>query len=136
MRSRAGSLIFVGLLATAALWPEPASAGGMIGRCAQILKEYVGKPALKGASEALGAYLADLLLNKAVAAPTAPQATPDEAPPPPLPAVPSAEALEPPPELSMDYFYYLQSLGLSECEVRTAMERTFGPPSAKRYNQD
>jgi hypothetical protein len=111
-------------------WPAAASAGGVIPRCLEILKEYVGKPAVKGASEALGAYLANTLLEKATAAPVSPDA------PQALPAVPTPEELAPPAELSMSYFDYLQSLGLSECEVRNAMERVLGPPPAKRYNPD
>jgi len=131
MSLRAARLMFAVSLAVAVSWPGTVFAGGVIPRCIEILKEYVGKPAVKGASEALGAYLANTLLEKATAAPASPDTPPQSAP-----AVPTPEEVAPPTELSMSYFDYLQSLGLSECEVRNAMERFYGPPSAKRYNQD
>lgn len=130
MRSRAARWILAGCMTILVSWPQAAFAGGVIPKCLEVLKEYVGKPALKGASEALGAYLTNMLLDKATAAsvsPDAPQAGP---------MVPTPEEIAPPTEFSMGYFDYLQSLGLSECEIRNAMERFYGPPSAKRYNQD
>jgi hypothetical protein len=131
MRVRVSRCIAVGVVAVLLSWPAAASAGGVIPKCIEILKEYVGKPAVKGASEALGAYLTNMLLDKAAAAPVSPDASPQA-----MPMVPTPEQLTPTAELSMSYFDYLQSLGLSECEIRSAMERTFGPPSAKRYNPD
>ncbi len=131
MRLRVPRCIAAGIVAIVLSWPATASAGGVIPKCIEILREYVGKPAVKGASEALGAYLANMLLDKATAAPVSPDASPQA-----LPMVPTPEELAPSAELSMSYFDYLQSLGLSECEIRSAMERTFGPPSAKRYNPD
>jgi hypothetical protein len=104
--------------------PSSPTRASFFPNCVKILRDYVGLPALAGASEAFGAYMFDLIVQKN-------QDTPSSPPPPSSP-----QQVAPPAEFDEGYFNYLMAQGVSECELRTSMERFYGPPPAKRYNQD